>query len=122
MIDTMDIVPFSDILHNEGYSAISLEGYLAVAVGKTYTFCLTSNDRAKLYINDKLKFVMNDGQIETMKCEDITALHKVLKVSVHGFGTKGGTYRPLVLRWKTPNEPNLSIVPSNAWIEVSHTR
>ena len=121
MIDTMDVLPLSDISHNDGHSAISLEGYLNVNIGLTYTFCLSSNDRAKLYINSKMQIIINDDQIERIKCKEVTVFQEVLKVSVDFFGTKGYTHYPFVLRWIIPDEP-LSIIPSNAWIEVRMER
>ena len=103
----------------EDYVAAMIVGYIQFRYDGEYSFCLSSDDGSKLYIDDVL-IIDNDGShdiVKKCKNEFIAKKGSIKKITVEYFDLTGGA--ALILEWTEPGGEE-NIVPSTAWIPVRY--
>jgi len=90
-------------------------GFATLPMDGIYTFCLTSDDGSKLYINDEL-MIDNDGlHDDVQKCEDVKAsFDTVYKMEVQFFEAFGDA--TLILSVTLPDSDESIPFPPEYWI------
>lgn len=96
------------------FVAALFTAYLRFDTDGLASFCITSDDGSKLFVNDKM-IVDNDGRHGAVrKCGSLDVLRsKLYKFEIDFFENAGGTQ--MIVEWKPPGASSYKVVPPEAW-------